>query len=227
MGNYLKKALMPRTVVALSALRWPGRLRALAKRALGGRGRIELYFAFDDPYSAIALPPLLEITQRHRVELVLYPLIERGIAGDPALAQRRQHAIVDSQRLARRQGLTLKRHEVLDASETAFLVAWLESARGEQGVNAFASTALQQLWLETSGAVQPADYAALFERHLARKPPSDVSAWARCEHAAQNNLQRLQHKGHWESPAARVDGEWFFAHERLEHIAARLNYLGW
>ncbi|MGH8529782.1 MAG: hypothetical protein ACRETN_08070 [Nevskiales bacterium] len=224
MSNLLKKALIPRTVVALSELRWPGRLRAQVRRALGGRGRIELYFAFDDPYSAIALPPLLAITQRHEVELVLYPLVERGIEGDPALSQRRQQAIVDSSRLARRQGLTLGRRNVLDPAAPAFLVAWLESARGSEGINSFAAAALQQLWFGTTGAVNKEDYAALFERHLGRKPPTDLAI---NQHAARDNLQRLQRKGHWESPAAWVDGEWFFAHERFEQIEARLNYLGW
>jgi 2-hydroxychromene-2-carboxylate isomerase len=41
------------------------------------------------------------------------------------------------------------------------------------------------------------------------------------------NRARQLRKGHWESPAARVQGEWFFAHERIPQIEERLSYLGW
>ncbi|MGH8459082.1 MAG: hypothetical protein ACRESV_06995, partial [Nevskiales bacterium] len=128
MRDYIQKVLMPRLLLAWFAMRWPGQLWAWALRRLGARAQVELYFAFDDPYSVVALP-LLDVVARRRAKLVLYPVFERGVAGDPALDQRRRYAIQDSRRLLRRRGLVLRRDQPLQPADTAFLAAWTESLR--------------------------------------------------------------------------------------------------
>lgn len=223
MRNYIQKVLMPRLLIAWFATRWPGQLWAALLRLLGLRAQVELYFAFDDPYSVVALP-LLEVAARHRAELKLYPIVERGMVDDPALSQRRRFAIRDSQRLLQRRGLVLKRVEAVDPQATAFLADWTESLRGQPSMQAFAAATLTRLWLNSDGPVQEADFTALF-REIAGHAPPNPSEDIR-QRLAENHLRQLR-KGHWESPAARVQGEWFFAHERVPQIEERLTYLGW
>src|SRR5258705_2192117 len=208
----LQRSFAPRAVVALSRLRVP--------RPWALTVRVELYFAFDDPYAVLGLPGLLELTRERGLELELFPLVERGIPGDPAADKRRAYSIVDADRLVAREGCRLERREPLDPSECAFLAAWTDVARGNPAALDFAATAIVDLWLHSSGPVRRERYAELHREILKCTPSVDETKW---QDALARNTQRLRARGHWESPAARVDGEWFFAHERLPQIAARLD----
>jgi 2-hydroxychromene-2-carboxylate isomerase len=224
MREYISKTLMPQLLIASFRARWPQRLRAQADRALGRRGRIDLYFAYDDPYAAIALPGLLQIAARRRVELKLLPVIERGIDGDPAAQARAPYALEDSRRLAARDGRKLMRTRPLQASETDFLARWSAAAGASPQLARFTAAALDHLWFRSDGPLQRSFYESLFQRHFGTPPPADSTAQAASLAANRRDLLR---KGQWESPAARVCGEWFFAHERLAQIDERLQELGY
>jgi 2-hydroxychromene-2-carboxylate isomerase len=226
LGDTLRRSLLPRAVIASGSIDWPHRLGARLRRGLGGRGRIELYFAFDDPYSAIAFPGLVQLAVAHNQVLALYPVTERGIAGDPAAEQRRLHAVTDSRRLARRDGRSLSRGLPLQPADTAFLAAWTESQRGHAAQPAFVAAALEQLWFRSSGPVREADYLPLFRDCFQQAPPA-AGQLAALQAGLASNRQALLRRGHWESPAARVAGQWFFAHERIPQIGARLAAMGW
>jgi len=88
----LQRSIGPRAVVALSRMRMP---RPWTRTVV-----VELYFAFDDPYAAVGLPGLLFLTRERGLELEIFPLVERGIPGDPAADKRQAYAIVDADRLA-------------------------------------------------------------------------------------------------------------------------------
>jgi 2-hydroxychromene-2-carboxylate isomerase len=220
-AEYLRRALAPRLVVASGRVTSLTKLRAACRRAIGLRPRIELFFAFDDPYAALAMPGLIRIAQQRRAELAIYPLVERGIAGDPALNARRRHAVQDSLRLAQRSGLVLQRSEPLSAQDCAFLAAWTEAARGDIHQLHFAAEALEQLWFKSAGPVSEELFMRLREQYsIAPIAKSDVAA-------LQRNTLRMNQRGHWESPAALVEGQWFLAHERLAQIDEHLETLGW
>ncbi len=221
--EYLRRAVAPRLVVGLSRKRGLQQWRAAFRRALGLPTSIELFFAFDDPYAAIALPGLIRIAAEHRAKLNLLPLIIRGIEGDPAATQRSVHAITDSRRLAQRDGRTLARSAPLAAEDCEFLAAWAISAERHPRLNDFISAALVQLWFNSNDQPRPENYTALYEQHIGMPPPAVTT-----EHRASlvSNYFLLKKLGHWESPAARVAGEWYFAHERLAQIDAHLRMLG-
>ena len=105
--EYLRRAVAPRIVVATSRARRAQSWRAALRRSLGLPQTLELFFAFDDPYAAIAMPGLLRIAEAHKARLILRPLLMRGIDGDPAALQRRaQHEARDPHdaRLTRHAG---------------------------------------------------------------------------------------------------------------------------
>lgn len=219
LGDQLRRAWVPSAVVALSRRRWGQGLRAFLQRPL----RLELYFAFDDPYAAVALPGLLRLIEKRPVQLQLYPLVQRGIDQDPAAEARAREAVHDAARLLRRQQLVLRRTSPLPPETVAFLAEWCEAARGDPAMPAFAAAALQVLWLRSEGAVQTSDFALLHQAVLKRAAPASTP---QLHGAVQANQRRLLRKGHWESPALWLAGEWFFAHERLALIAERLDELG-
>ncbi|TXI83709.1 MAG: hypothetical protein E6Q40_10620 [Cupriavidus sp.] len=221
--EFLRRAVAPRIVVASSRWRAMQNGRAALRRRFGLRPAIELFFAFDDPYAAIGLPGLIRIAEARKADLKLRPLVARGIDGDPAAAQRAVHAITDSRRLAQRDGRSLRRAAPLSSAACAFLAAWTVAAESSPGCNAFVAAALEKLWFASDDAPTPESYAPLYASHIGSAPPP-VSETHDAELAA--NRQRLLKLGHWESPAAHVAGEWFFAHERLQQIDARLAALG-
>lgn len=204
----LRRRWLPSLLIALS--------RRQRARPLPPDTGIELYFAFDDPGAALALPALLALSIERGVGLRLHPLTERGIAGDPAAAARAAHAVRDADRLARRGGRRLSRTQPLAAADTAFLAGWTEALRDPHQRAAFAAAAIEQLWFgEPDGQPQPDHYRDLHRRLTGSAPPIAIADLAP---ALAANHRRLHRLGHWESPAARIGGEWFLAHERLAQI---------
>jgi 2-hydroxychromene-2-carboxylate isomerase len=168
----------------------------------------------------VAVIDLVERLAGRPVDLVLRPVVDRGIAGDPAVAAKRRFAVHDARRLGRRTGLVLARDEPLVPLRTAFLAGWVAGAAQGPELLAFCASALRALWFETSGPVVPADYAALWRQHVSAVPELDPSAVAR-------NERRMRRRGPYDTPAAVIGRQWYFAHDRLAQIAERLDRLGW
>jgi 2-hydroxychromene-2-carboxylate isomerase len=214
--------LLPRAVVALSQVGWPSRRAAAARRLAGRQGRVELFFAFDDPCSAVAVIDLVARVARRNVELDLKPVVRRGIAGDPAVELKRRHAVVDARRVGRRADVVLSRDEPLSAEATAFLAAWAARAPRGRPRTRFCVAALRRLWLGSDGPVDPGDYAAIWRDHVGGTPPA-----ADGDDGVRRNERLMGRRGPYDTPAAWVHGQWFFAHDRLVQIGDRLDDLGW
>jgi 2-hydroxychromene-2-carboxylate isomerase len=208
-------------VVALSTVRRPGRAAAALRRALGRGGRVRLYVAFDDAYSAVATLGLADRVAGRRVALIVEPVSARGIAGDPAVDAKRRYAVVDARRLARRAGLELMRTEPVPPEATAFLARWTAAAPAGPRRAAFAVAAMRLLWLASDGPVECEPYAVLWREHVGGEPPApDAGDVGRGERG-------MRLRGLYDTPVAIVHGQWFFAHERLPQIGHRLDELGW
>jgi len=221
-ADALRRRVIPRAVVALSRVDAPARVGASARRRLGRRGRVELYVAFDDPCSAVAAIDLAQRLAGYEADLELLPVVERGIAGDPAVAAKRRYAIEDARRLFARSGHALSRTEPLTAGEVAFLARWAAAAAPGEERTRFCVAALRRLWLESAGPVEVADYDPLWREAFGSAPPP-----ADGTRAVRRNERRMARRGPYDTPAAWVHGRWFFAHDRLAQIAARLDELGW
>jgi 2-hydroxychromene-2-carboxylate isomerase len=216
----MARRVLPRAVVALSRLDARGRLSAAARRRLGRRGRVELFFAFDDAASALALLDLSERLAGRPVALVLRPVVRRGIPDDPALDLKRRHAIADVRRRAPRLlGAPLARTQPLAPEGTAFLAEWV--ATGGPGRLPFAVAAMRRLWFESDGPVSRSEYAALWGSVVGGEPPPDGAS------AVRRSERLMRRRRPYDTPAAWIHGQWFFAHDRLPQIAARLDDLGW
>lgn len=233
-AELLSRRLLPRTVVALSRVDWPARSASAARRRLGRRGRLELFFAFDDPCSAVALVDFDRRLAHHRAMIVLKPVVHRGIPGDPAVERKRRYALEDAGRFARRLGFVLSRSQPLQPQSCAFLAEWVAQAPQGPALQRFCVAALRQLWLAEGEPSSPAegdagsdgvpDRAALellWTEQLGSPPPSGGSG------AVARNERLMTRRGPYETPAACVHGRWYFAHDRLAQIAGRLEQLGW
>lgn len=217
----IRRRIIPRTVVALSALDAPRWATLAARRLRGGSGSIRLFLAFDDPNGAVALLGLAERLRDRDVKLVVEPVVERGIPGDPAVEAKRRYAVIDSRRLGARDGLVLSRAQPISPDAAAFLARWTASIADDPTRAAFAAAAIRYLWLESTGPIEPGPYLGLWKELVGGDPPADGAA------AVRRVEKRMKRRGLYDTPVAIVAGQWFFAHERLAQIESRLDALGW
>jgi 2-hydroxychromene-2-carboxylate isomerase len=216
----IRRRVMPRAIVALSTVRMPGRVAAGARRALGGSAAVRLYVAFDDPYSAVAVLGLDERVAGRRARLLVEPVVERGIPGDPAVERKREYAVLDSRRLARRAARELSRSEPVPAESTAFLADWAAAIPQGPRRTAFCVAAMRLLWFESDGPVATTRFESLWHEHTDGEPPAAPGGTRRGE-------REMRRRRLYDTPVAVVHGQWFFAHERLSQIEHRLDELGW
>jgi 2-hydroxychromene-2-carboxylate isomerase len=182
---------------------------------------VELFVAFDDPYSAVALLGLAERLAHRSADLAVEPVVARGIPGDPAVQAKREYAVVDARRLALRDGLAQSRREPLPAEATAFLARWATAAPQGPKRTAFCVAAMRELWFTSVGEVAREPFAALWREHVGGTPPDGDGD------GALPGERRMRRRRLYDTPVAVVAGQWFFAHERLAQIEHRLDELGW
>ncbi len=221
LADTLRRRTGPRLLASGATFTLPARLAASARRRRGARGRLELYFAFDDPCSAVAVAELLEDLQRRELDLRMMPVIRRRIPGDPAIAQKRAYALLDARRLARhRLGLTLAREDAPNPEDVAFLAEWAAGATPGADVAGFCDAALRRLWFDGGAAPNREELAALWRARIGAEPAPDAGAVRLCE-------ARMARRGPYETPAVWTGGRWYFAHDRPRQIRAWLDELGW
>ncbi|MFM9139319.1 MAG: hypothetical protein ACKOQ0_04295 [Solirubrobacterales bacterium] len=225
MRDKLEREWVPRLILAVATFTLPFRLAAAARRATGRRGRVEFFFAYDEPTSAYALLELARTVRGRRVRIELVPVVHRGIEGDSALERKRAYAIVDGRRLARRIGLELGRSAPVQPQSVSFLAAW--TALGPQGpaLEGFAEEAMRRIWFGDDEPVDREQFASLWRERLGSEPPDEGSPEAAA--ALRANERRMSRSGPYETPAAKIGGRWDFAQDRPRQIGAWLDQLGW
>ena len=225
MRKKLEKEWVPRLILVLSTFTLPFRVAAALRRAAGRKGRVELFYAYDEPTSAYALLELARTVQGRSVEIDLVPVVRRGIKGDSAVERKRAYALVDGRRLARRLGMAMGRSEPVEPEEVRFLAAW--TALGPQGpaLQEFAVEAMARLWFGAGGPIDREAFAGLWRERLGAEPPDENSPAALAAVGA--NEKRMARSGPYETPAARIGGRWDFAQDRPRQIATWLDELGW
>jgi 2-hydroxychromene-2-carboxylate isomerase len=213
----LKRRTLPSTVIALSQLDGAARLGAKARRRTGRRGEVELYFAFDDAASAVAVIGVAERVAGRDVRLLLRPVVDRGIPEDPAVHLKREYAIVDARR---RADALIVRDEPLTAESTAFLAQWAAAVPAGRPLTEFCVAAMRRLWFETDGPIDPVEYVDLWKDAFGGEPVAAPLA-------VRANERKMARRKPYDTPAAWIHGQWFFAHDRLNQIGLRLDDLGW
>ncbi|MGB0120112.1 MAG: hypothetical protein WBP55_04060, partial [Solirubrobacterales bacterium] len=170
--DHIKRRVLPSLVIMLARNDRAPQIASRLRRYLGRRARVELYFAFDDPNSAVAVIDLAVRLEEFNVQLVLRPVVKRGIKDDPAVENKRIHAINDARRLFKRSDLTMKRSEPIRPEATAFLARWVASAPPGPALTAFCVVALKKLWLEEGTEISADDFADVWQQNFGFAPPA-------------------------------------------------------
>lgn len=221
--DLIARRLVPSAVIAASRVTLPARLAAGVRRRSGRRGQVELFFAFDDPCSAVAVVDLARRTAGRQVDLAMMPVVRRGMRADPAASLKREYAITDARRLAAHLGFALARSEPLDAQSTAFLAEWVAS-REQPGpaLTSFCVRAMSELWFGSGAPVSREAMASIWRDEFGTLAPT-----VRRGAAVRFDEARMARRGPYETPAAWCSGRWFFAQDRPAALMAWLDELGW
>ncbi len=217
----LTRRVGPRLLIASAGVKARHRAAAKRLRAKGGREKVELFFAFDDPLSAVALLDLDRRTRGMQVDLVALPVVERGMVGDPAVQWKRDYAVLDATRLAARQGISFVRTSTVPPQVTSYLAEWVSAREPHPSTTKFAVVAAKAIWAEGVDPGDQAFFARIWEEVVGGTPPGSGAG------RVASNEALMKKRGPYDVPAACIRGQWFFAHERGERIEQTLDELGW
>ena len=222
-AELLSRRLVPSAMIAASRVTLPARIAAAGRRRAGHRASLEFFFAFDDPCSAVAVVDLVARTHGRAVDLLMMPVLRRGIPRDPAVQLKRSYAITDAGRLARRLGMELSRTEPISPASTAFLAEWVAAHRAPSpGLSSFCARAMRNVWFESDGPPSRPALESIWRDELGTEPPA-----GRQGAAVRWDEARMGRRGPYETPAVWVAGRWYFAQDRPGQIVEYLDLLGW
>ncbi len=213
--EFAKRAALPTAALWVLESRAGDVVRARIGKLSRRRQRAELYFAFDDPYSLLGVDALRELEAKTELEVSLFPVVRRGVGGGPDVHLRRQYAVLDAGRLARRAQRAFLRSEPIAPQRVEELAAWVEVARDTGVHRELITTLLERLWAQSRELPDFGELYAIFKRATGKPPPT-----GRLRHRMQvrKNEANLKRRGHWDTPAIWIEGKLFFAHERGEQM---------
>ena len=217
----LTRRVGPRLLIASAGVKPAPKLAAKLLRNRGGSDQVELFFAFDDPLSAVALLDLSQRLGAYQSDLVALPVVDRGMVGDPAVEWKRNYAILDATRLAARTGIKFARQEKIAPQSVRYLAEWVSAREPHPSVTAFCVDAVRAIWVDGVDPTDQAHFVRIWDERVGVAAPGPGTG------RVVANEQRMAKRGPYDVPAAWVRGQWFFAHERGERLAETLNELGW
>lgn len=183
----------------------------------------ELWFAFQSPFSYLALEQIEELLAPHDVPLVLRPVTPAGARGVPLPSAKRMYLAHDAKREADRLGLPFGEICVPrdPGIEHCLVLAHWAQQRGA-GL-AFARSVLRGIWAEARDVEAYVDLRFLVERaglpwDEAREAMADRAGLK----AAHDHAADLNGAGLWGVPSFRIGDFVAWGQDRLPMLADRL-----
>ena len=217
-ADRLQRRVLPRAVVLAARVDRPRRLGAALRRALHRSGRVELFFAFDDPAGAVAVIDLVRRLRGRDVRLVLLPVVRRGIPDDPAVERKRSYALADAAGGAAAPASCSRGASRSPRATPPSSPAGSPPALRVRRCSASAS--------RRSGACGSTSRAPTrTSRRCGAASGGEPAPAAQGARAVRRNERRMRRRGPYDTAAAWVHGRWFFAQDRLQQIGHRLDEL--
>ncbi|MFQ5609741.1 MAG: DsbA family protein [Woeseiaceae bacterium] len=184
----------------------------LQRKVTGQRHVVSTFLELDDPYSYLLSHYLSELVEHFDIELRVY--LTEAVTGPlrPAPELYTEYALADCTRVARELGIPF-----LDVNDTppveqrlALLDALAARADGESFANELFE-AMAAYWRGDAEAVA---------RRAQEASGSGAAA------LLQENQQKLESLGHYNTAMLHYGGEWYWGIDRLHYLVARLHSVG-
>jgi 2-hydroxychromene-2-carboxylate isomerase len=205
----------------------PGPSPALASMIGSSSGsplRLEVFVSFRSPYSYLSIPQLMELRDRHGVEVTVRPVLPMVMRGLPVPTAKRLYIVHDAKREADRLGIPFGHVcDPLGEGIGHCMAVFFGCAVGKGLELEFSASVMQGIWSEARDVGYFPDLVFLAER--ARISEAEVKAaiedrsW---KESAKANRQALTEMGLWGVPSLRIGSYSTWGQDRIPAIEAEI-----
>lgn len=189
-----------------------------------GTPRVDAFVSFRSPYSYLAVCQLVELQERHDVDIVVRPVLPMVMRGLPVPRAKRLYMVRDTKREADRQGIPFGHIcDPLGKGIAYCMASFFNCAEGTGRELAFTRSVMQGIWSEARDVAHLPDLIHLAERgglsEAEVRAAIEDRSW---EPKGQSNRDALTDLGLWGVPCLRIGSYTTWGQDRLPMVEAEI-----
>jgi len=199
-------------------------LASMIRSSASGPLRIEVFVSFRSPYSYLSIPQLIELRDRHGVEVTVRPVLPMVMRGLPVPQAKRLYIAHDAKREADRLGIPFG--HVCDplGDGIGYCMAVFFGCALRKGLELeFPRSVMQGIWSEARDVAHLPDLLFLAERagisEAEVRAAIEDSSW---QELAKANRQDLTDIGLWGVPSIRIGSYSTWGQDRIPALEAEI-----
>ena len=186
--------------------------------------RLEVFVSFRSPYSYLSIPQLIELRDRHGVEVTVRPVLPMVMRGLPVPQAKRLYIVHDAKREADRLGIPFGHVcDPLGEGIGHCMAVFFQCAAGKGRELEFSRSLMQGIWSEARNVGHLPDLLFLAERvgisEAEVRAAIEDSSW---QELAKDNRQALTDMGLWGVPSVRIGSYFSWGQDRLPLLEAEI-----
>jgi len=186
--------------------------------------RIEVFVSFRSPYSYLSIPQLIELRDRHGVEITVRPVLPMVMRGLPVPRAKRLYIVHDAKREADRLGIPFGHVcDPLGKGIGHCMAVFFNCATVKGLALEFTHSALQGIWSEARDVGHLSDLVSLAGRvgidEAEVRAAIEDRGWVEI---AKSNRQALTDLGLWGVPSLRIGSYSSWGQDRLPLLEAEI-----
>ena len=189
-----------------------------------GTPRVEAFVSFRSPYSYLAICQLIELQDRHDVDIVLRPVLPMVMRGLAVPRAKKLYLVHDAKREADRQGIPFGHVcDPLGKGIAYCMASFFHCAEGTGRELAFTRSVMQGIWSEARDVAHLPDLIRLAERgglsEAEVRGAVEDRSW---EPKGQANRDVLTDLGLWGVPSLRIGSYSTWGQDRVPMVEAEI-----
>jgi 2-hydroxychromene-2-carboxylate isomerase len=200
-------------------------LASMIRASDGSKPRIEVYVSFRSPYSYLSIPQLIDLRDRHGVEVVVRPVLPMVMRGLPVPRAKKLYIVHDAKREADRLEIPLGHVcDPLGKGIGYCMSVFYNCAVGKGLELEFCRSVMQGIWSEARDVAHLPDLLFLAERvgisEAEVRAAIEDKSW---KDEAKANRDALTELGLWGVPSFRIGSYSTWGQDRIPFIEAEID----
>jgi 2-hydroxychromene-2-carboxylate isomerase len=201
----------------------PG-LASIIRGAPGSKPHIEVFISFRSPYSYLAIPQLIELRDRHAVDVTVRPVLPMVMRGLPVPRAKRLYIVHDAKREADRLGIPFGHVcDPLGKGIGHCMALFFTCAAGTGRELELVRSLMQGIWSEARDVAHVPDLVFLAERAGISEPEAraaiEDSSW---KEKGKANREALTDLGLWGVPSLHIGAYSTWGQDRIPILEAEI-----
>ncbi len=197
---------------------------SMIQTSAGGPYRLEVFISFRSPYSYLAIAQLMELRNRHGIEVAVRPVLPMVMRGLPVPTAKRLYIAHDSKREADRLGIPFGRVcDPLGEGIGHCMAVFFHCAAGKGLELEFPASVMRGIWSEARDVGHRPDLLFLAQRAgIGEADVSRAIADESWKASAKANREALTELGLWGVPALRIGSYATWGQDRIPAIESEI-----